>query len=65
MQKPGRKSIEDQKIKSTSYFEIIFAGILGGDRVKQRKIDFVSCKIFLLVYLETTRGSQNILMRAS
>ena len=65
MQKPGRKSSEDQKMRSTSHFEIIFPGMLGGVRTKQRKINLVSCKIFLLVHLKTTRGPQNYLMRAA
>ena len=40
---------------------MIFAGILDGDQTKQKKIDLISCKSFLLVHLETTRGLQNLL----
>ena len=38
--------------KKKVLFDMIFSGILGGDLIKQKQIDLVSCKISLLFYLE-------------
>ena len=35
---------------------MIFAQILGGDRMKPMQIVLISCKIFLLVHIETLAG---------
>ena len=48
--------VQKKKERSLSYFDVIFAGILGGDRMQQKKIDLISCKISLLVPLEITHG---------
>ena len=63
--KSRRKLSEDQKIRSTQHFEVIFAEILDGDQMKQKKINLVYCKISRLFHLKTTRGPRNILMRGS
>ena len=64
MQKTGANFGEVQKKKRlSSHFNVIFAGILSDDQLKQ-KIEFVSCKIFLLVYRHTIpikRGLDSLL----
>ena len=63
--KTGGYLNEDQKNntkkRSSPYFNAFFAGILGGDHTKQRKIDLVSCKIFLLLHLEQLKSRKIIL----
>ena len=41
---------------SSPYFEVIFAGYISEDQTELKKIVLVSCKIFLFVHLEITRG---------
>ena len=62
--KTGRNLGEEEKEKewSSSYFDLTFIGILGGVQSKLKKIDVVTCNMFLLIYLEITRG-QEILLR--
>ena len=56
---------EDKKKKErcSLHFDLTFVGIFGGDLLKPKKINLVTCKISLLIYLETTCGSQYFIMR--
>ena len=58
-------NLSEDRRRFLLYFGVIFAGILEGDQIKQRKVDKVSCNISLLVYFEITRRPQNLLTRAA
>ena len=58
-----REDKKKKKERCSLYFDLTFVGTFGGDLLKPKKINSVSCKLSLLIYLETTCGPQYLIMR--
>ena len=65
MQKLAKFKLRSKNKSFYLSLDMIFCGILVSDQTKQRKINLVSCKSFLPVYLEITRSLKIFLFMAA